>query len=78
MRPVLEVNAVVYHPMLSDIQTEALERMKKQVFRLCFGIETSYARLLEEFQLETLAARRTRAVRRFVAKAMANDRFAPR
>ena len=78
VRPVLEANAVVYHPMLSVTQTEALERMQKQVFRLCFGIEASYARLLEGYQLETLAARRTKAVKRFVAKAMTNDRFAGR
>ena len=78
VRPALETNAVVFHSMLTQTQSEAVERFQKQVLRLCFGVDTSYAGLLQQHQLSTLRDRRERAVKKFVAKAMRNDRFAPR
>ena len=78
VRPVLEANCVIFHPMLTVTQSLALERMQKQVFRLCFGTALSYDALREEHNLETLAARRENAVRRFVAKTLVNPRFADR
>ena len=37
VRPVLEVNTVVFHPQLTREQSRALERLQNQVVRLCFG-----------------------------------------
>ena len=78
IRPVLEVNCVIFHSMLTTGQTELLERMQKQVIRLCFGHFDSYEEVRELHSLESLRERRVKAVRRFVAKAMNNPRFAER
>ena len=75
IRPVLEANAVVFHPMLTRTQSDALERLQKQVFRLCFGMDSSYGTLLGAHNLKTLHQRREEAIVRFVSKAMANRRF---
>ena len=75
IRPVLETNSVVFHPMLTKTQSEAVERFQKQVLRLYFGVDSSYARLLEQHRLSTLKERRERAVKKFVSEAMRNDRF---
>ena len=78
VRPVLEVNAVVYHPMLTSMQSSAIERMQKQVVRLCFGHDVPYAAALENMQLETLKERRIKATRKFVGKALVNARYSGR
>ena len=77
IRPVLEANSVVYHPMLGVGQSNELERMQKQVTRLCFGFDKHYAEVLEEQEIRTLKERRVIAARKFVAKTIANNpRFA--
>ena len=78
VRPVIEANCVIYHPMLTGGQTIDLERLQKLVLRLCFGTDRHYVELLEEFNIESLAQRRSQAVVKFARKAMKNDRFAPR
>ena len=77
VRPVLEVNSVVFHSMMTKTQAEALERLQKQVCRLCYGWEHSYRRTLQAHNLQTLAERREKAIRRFVSKTIhGNPRFA--
>ena len=78
VRPILEVNAVIFHSMLTMVQSDALERLQKQVVGLCFGFDISYRRALEENMIDTLKDRRTKAMRRFTAKAMTNLMFANR
>ena len=78
VRQFLDVNAPVFHPMLSVTQSEAIERIQKQVFRLCFGYNTSYGRTLTELGLDSLKTRRTKAVVKFVRKALASEKFASR
>ena len=75
VRPILEVNAVIFHPMLTVAQSDSLERLQKQVVGLCFGFNVSYNRALEDNAVDTLKERRTKALRRFTAKAMSNTRF---
>ena len=78
VRPLIEYNSVVYHPMLTRQQANQLEKMQRKVIRLCFGFElppSHYARL---HSLSSLEERREEAARKFTAKALRNPRFAPK
>ena len=76
VRPILETNCVIYHPMLTRGQSKDLERLQKHVVRLCFGTDGSYSETCEAHGVLTLEARRITRLRRFVAKAMTNPWFA--
>lgn len=78
VRPVLETNCIIFHPMLTNGQRTELERLQKQVVRLCFGYNVHYAEACEMHELETLETRRNKRMRKFVTKALRNDRFASR
>ena len=78
IRPVLETNCVIYHPMLTKCQTVELERLQKQVVRLCFGYEMPYHVACTTFNIDSLESRREKRIRRFTSKAMNNPRFADR
>ena len=79
VRPVLETNSVVFHPMLSQGQREEIERMQKLAIRLCFGNFDSYKEVVKSRNIVTLEERRRRTIRAFTAKIMKDDkRFAPR
>ena len=78
VRPVLETNSVVFHPMITKTQALELERLQKMVVRLCFGHHRHYGEVLQEMELMSLEDRRTRAVERFTMKALKNERFAGR
>ena len=78
VRPVLETNCVVYHSMINRGQALDLERMQKSVARLCFGFHISYDQARTDHGFETLEERRSKAARRFTAKALSNPRFGPK
>ena len=78
VRPVIEANSVIYHPMLTTAQAEEIERMQKLVVRLCFSHQRSYAQTIEEEEIDKLSTRRIKAVEKFTVKALANPRFAQR
>ena len=78
VRPILETNCVIFHPMLTRTQDEEIERLQKQVVRLCYGHDESYAEACRIHQLERLGTRRETRIRRFTSKAMNNPRFASR
>ena len=75
VRPIIETNSVIYHSMLTINQRDCIERLQKVVTKLCFGYDDSYAKILTDHGIETLEERRIGAVKKFVAKALANDRF---
>ena len=76
IRPVLETNCVVFHPMLTVTQSNELERLQKQVVRLCFGHNRPYDDICLIHNIKTLRERREERIRKFTAKAMANERWA--
>ena len=78
IRPVIETNSIVYHPMLSKYQAQQIERMQKLVTRLCFGFDKPYEQACREQDLLTLATRRKNAIKKFTARALKNDKFAPK
>ena len=75
IRPVLETNCVIFHSMLTGTQSDDLERLQKLALRVCFGTSRSYAALLAAWNIKTLKQRRADMLRKFTAKAMANNRF---
>ena len=70
IRPVLETNAVVFHPMLSKAQSGDLERLQALVVRLCYGRGWAPVYESQDPRTSTLAARRENAVRKLTAKIM--------
>lgn len=78
VRPVLEVNGVVFHSMLGKGQAEDLEKLQRMVIRLCFGSQRHTDNIREEHDIETLQERRKSASRKFVEKTLRNPRFADR
>ena len=78
VRPMIENNSVVYDSMLTKYQSDQIERMQKRVAKLCYGFHLHYHDICSEHNIDSLADRRTKAVRKFVAKTMNNDRFARR
>ena len=75
VRPLIESNCVIYDSMLTKYQSDQIELMQKRVLRLCFGSNTHYNDSCSTFAISKLKARRTEAVRKFVAKNMVNQRF---
>ena len=75
IRPVIEFCGVVYHAMLTINQSNELERLQKQVFKLAYGKQKSYATICEEYNYATLKERRETYLDKFVNKAMQNERF---
>lgn len=74
--PVLEANSVVYHSMLNKGQSEDIERMQRQVIRLCFGSQRPTTDLMEQHNIDALRTRRNNAVKKFIEKTLtSNPRF---
>ena len=78
VRPVIETNCVVYHPMLTKIQSEQIERLQKLVTRLCFGFHVGYEEACRTNNIDKLKSRRKKAVEKFAAKSLKNRRFGPK
>ena len=76
VRPIIEANSVIYHPMLTRGQQSELERLQKTALKLCYGFHLHYAAILDDQELESLETRRVKAVKKFTAKIMTNQRFA--
>ena len=75
VRPLIEYNSLIYHPMLTRYQANQLEKMQRKIIRLCFGFDhlpSHYARLHD---LRSLEERREEAAKKFTAKALINPRF---
>ena len=78
VRPVLEVNAVVFHPQLTREQNRALERLQNQVVRLCFGAGRPFYQAREDHDIATLEQRRVTAIEKFTERSLRNERFSKR
>ena len=78
VRPVLDFTAPVYHSMLTVMQSEALERLQRNLVKLVCGREMSYEKILEKHSLPTLAERRQTLVDNFALKAADSPRFGAR
>jgi hypothetical protein len=75
LRSVVEFCSVVYGPMLTQDQSEGLERVQSQALKCIYGFENSYREILEKTGLEKLSERREKAILKFANKCV-NGRFA--
>ena len=76
MRPVVDYCAVVYHPLLTDEQDQAVERLQAQALKNIYGYKDSYATMREKVGVTTHRARRIAMCDTFAEKAASNPRFA--
>ena len=58
IRPVIEYCTNVYHCLLTDEMSDAIENLQCVAMRLIYGRRTSYIRALDQSGLETLETRR--------------------
>ena len=75
VRTCIEFCSAVYHALLSKGQAYRLERLQKHALGVCFGYAKPIEEVMEEREIESLEARRTRRCDAFIAKAWANPRF---
>ena len=75
IRPVLDFCVVTYHSMLTDVQSEQLERLQKCAFRLIYGQDTCYDDALSISDTDRLDVRRKKQLEKFTVKASNNPRF---
>ena len=54
IRSVVEYCSVVYGPLLTRTQSEAIERLQSQSLKIIYGFDKSYRSILEQTGLETL------------------------
>ena len=53
VRPVLDYCAVVYHPMLTDEQDQAIERLQAKALKNIYGYQDSYAEMRQKADATT-------------------------
>ena len=70
VRSVIEFTAVVYHPMLTNEQSDELERLQMQALKCIYGLQFSYRVLLQMSGLETLKKRREEMCDKFAQKCL--------
>ena len=75
VRPVADYSAVVYGPMLTDDQSDRLERLQSQVMKVIYKYNRSYRWCLGESELPTLKKRRENLSDEFVISSLKNTRF---
>ena len=75
IRPVLDFAVPAYHSLLTNSQSNQLEKLQRSAFKVIFGWATSYRTVLEEKNEETLLERRKRLVDQFTKKASEHPRF---
>ena len=72
LRSVVEYCSVVYGPMLTQEQEDAIERAQGQALKIIFGFNNSYRKVLEMSGLETLKERRLSAMKKFALTCKSN------
>ena len=75
IRAQIEYAAVVYGPLLTAVQSAAVERLQAMALRTIWGWGKSYRECLEISGLEWLSVRRHRALCAFARKTSANPRY---
>lgn len=50
----MDCSCTIYHTMLTKKQAEQLEKIQRDIFKIIFGFERSYAKIIEEESLEYL------------------------
>ena len=75
IRPIFEYAAAAFHTLLTQEQSECLERMQRMTLKTIFGWNLSYEECLERSGLQTLKRRREDLFANFTRKAYKSGRF---
>ena len=75
VRSVVEYCSPVYHALLSAGEALMLERLQRQVIRICFGFQVDVQEVMEQHCIESLESRRIRRLDKFIMKAFRNPKF---
>ena len=75
IRPVADYMQEVYHPMMTDRQDEAIERLQNHALKCIYGPRISGRKMRELSGLTTLRERRVEACDKFAAKCVDCPRF---
>ena len=75
IRPVAEYVAVVWHPMMTEDQSNELEKQQIHALKNIYGCDISANKLRKKAAVETLKQRREAACLKFAKKAFENPRF---
>ena len=78
IRPVLEYCSTAYHTTLTAEQSEMLERLQRQLLKIIFGYDVSYAECILRSGIERLDNRRERLFANFTHKCYDSHRFGPK
>ena len=73
--PIADYCSPAYHPMMTDIQDQELERVQIGALRAIFGYDRTAAELRRGAGVTTLRERRIRLTDKFAQKCLQNDRF---
>ena len=74
--PCFDYGSIVYHSMLTDLQSQELERLQSIALKTVYGWNFSYRSCLEKSGLSTLKSRRHNTCIKFAEKTAANPKFA--
>ena len=78
IRPLLEYAAPVFHPLLTQEQSEALEKQQRSVMKTIFGFSTPYRECLRIAGIQELHVRRAALFEAFTRKAYESQIWNPR
>ena len=78
IRPIFEYAAPAFHTLLTEEQSERLERMQRMSLKTIFGWCTPYEECLQKAGIVTLKERRNELFKNFTRKAYASPRFSSR
>lgn len=70
IRPVIESNVVIYHPMITNDQSIRLERLQQQYLKIVWGYTESYSKLLKKSGMNRLDERREGLCDKFAVKSL--------
>ena len=75
IRPCFDYACVVYHSLLTKMQSDALEKQQRKILKIVYGYEVSYRVALGQSSLDRLDHRSSALRERFVIKLSNNERF---
>ena len=78
IRPIFEYASPAFHTVLTEEQSERLEKMQRSTLKTIFGMDCPYEQCLEKAGIPTLKDRREDLFRKFTLKAFASDKYRQR
>ena len=75
LRPIIEFCSPVYHSLITEEQSNMLERLQKMTLKIIFGFNIEYEKLLELAGITSLKERRENAFIKFTTTIASNKRY---